>query len=191
MELERQVGYLSRLEQNPDVDNTKLGPILDDMDILLDKLHGTHGQIGQLLKQNEFLSSIKQRCSIPGGTCDFDLPAYHYWLAHHSDKRQGDLKKWFAEFGTIRAAMGMILRLVRDSATSSDERAIAGFFQQTLDANVPYQLIRVALPEDNPCFAEISGGKHRFTIRFMEMNIVERPVQTSRDVNFTLTTCVI
>ena len=31
------------------------------------------------LTANEWLMSIRSRISIPGGTCEFDLPAYYAW----------------------------------------------------------------------------------------------------------------
>ncbi len=31
--------------------------------------------------------AIKQRTAIPGGVCEFDLPAYHWWL--HQDPARG------------------------------------------------------------------------------------------------------
>ena len=40
-------------------------------------------------------------------------------------------------------------------------------------------------------FAEISGSKHRFCIRFMESSDWEHPVKTESDVPFELNTCVI
>jgi cell division protein ZapD len=49
----------------------------------------------------------------------------------------------------------------------------------------------VSVPVDIPCFAEISGGKHRFTVRFMEMKDFDRPFQTTRDVAFLLNCCAI
>jgi cell division protein ZapD len=41
------------------------------------------GKIGQHLRDNDWLMSIKSRASIPGGVCEFDLPSYHYW--RHQD----------------------------------------------------------------------------------------------------------
>ena len=32
------------------------------------------------LKDSEFLSAIKHRSAIPGGTCEFDLPDFFFWL---------------------------------------------------------------------------------------------------------------
>jgi len=191
MELERQIANLTPLEDSPNVDRTKLGQILDEMDLVVDRLHATQGQIGQHLRQNEFINSIKQRSSISGGTCGFDLPAYHFWLHQPGDKRIQHLQEWLSAFEDIRSSINLILHLIRDSSSPKKETAIGGFFQQSLDINAPYQLIRVTLPASSPYFAEISGGKHRFTIRFMEMSLNERPVQASSNVDFELTCCMI
>ncbi len=191
MELERISAALSRLESTPGIDQKMLTQLLDEIDHLVDLLHGSQGQIGHHLRQNEFLSGIKQRSSISGGTCDFDLPSYHYWLERPMEKRQQDFQLWLAGFQDIRAAIGLILKLVRDSASSTDEIAESGFFQRTLETSAPFQLIRVTIPDGIPCFAEISGGKHRFTVRFMSTNFQDRPTQSSQDISFILTSCAI
>lgn len=190
-ELERLAANLSPLEDKPGVDRGKLGQILDNMDLLIDQLHGLQGQPGQDLKDNEFISAIKQRSGIPGGTCDFDLPAFHYWLEQPAERRIADLRQWLSAFDSMRAATDLILRLVRESADSRRITASGGFHQQSLDTSSPFQLIRVTLPQDSPYYAEISGGKHRFTVRFMELSYYERPAQTDRDVEFGLACCAI
>lgn len=190
-ELERQITVLERLEQNPGVDRQRLGSLLSDMDALIDHLHASKGQIGQELRQNEFLNSIRQRSSIPGGTCDFDLPAYHYWLQQPPGMRRQQLERWLKPFSTIAQSISLILRLIRDSAPPAREVAEAGFFQKTLEPTPPCHIVRVTVPADSPYFAEISGGKHRFTVRFMEQRIDERPVQTMENVSFELTCCTI
>ena len=190
-ELERQAANLAPLERLPGVDRDKLGRTLGNMERLIDKLYVTQGQIGQLLKDNEFLCSVKQRSSIPGGTCDFDLPAYHHWLQLPVERRLNDLQGWLGEFTTLREALELILRQVRESAPPQTVTAPGGFYQQSLDTNAPFQLVRAVLPAEAPCFAEISGGKHRFTIRFMEPRMEERPVQTTGDVEFQLACCAL
>jgi cell division protein ZapD len=190
-ELERLGATLSKLEKNPSVDTTKLGQILDHIDVLVDKLYVTQGQIAQEVKDNEFLNAIKQRTSIPGGTCDFDLPGYHYWLEKPAQERDATIRTWLAPFDNFRSAVDLILGLVRESTGYSRETATAGFYQQSLDTSVPYQLIRVTVPAGAACFAEISGGKHRFTVRMMEMREYERPAQSPRDIEFILGCCAI
>ena len=44
---------------------------------------------------------IKQRTSIPGGACEFDLPSYHYWLNQSAETRRGDIENWLAQFQPI------------------------------------------------------------------------------------------
>ncbi|HHH35298.1 MAG TPA: cell division protein ZapD [Gammaproteobacteria bacterium] len=190
-ELERQAANLAPLERLPGVDKDKLGQTLGNMEALTDRLYVAQGQVGQLLKDNEFLCSIKQRSSIPGGTCDFDLPAYHHWLQQPPQRRLKDLHRWLEEFSTIREALTLILRQVRESAPPQSVVAPGGFYQQSLDTNAPFQLVRAILPAEAPWFAEISGGKHRFTIRFMEPRMTERPVQTDQDVEFQLACCAL
>ena len=69
--------------------------------------------------------------------------------------------------------------------------ATEGFYQQSLDTAIPYQMIRVFVPAGFPYYAEISGGKHRFTVRFMQQNPNGRATQVSENVNFELACCVV
>src|SRR2546430_8968052 len=39
----------------------------------------------QPLRDSQFLSAIKHRNAIPGGTCEFDLPDYTFWLARSEE----------------------------------------------------------------------------------------------------------
>lgn len=190
-ELERLAGILSRLDSNPEVDHGKLNKILDEIDLLSDRLHLSQGQVGQELKGNEFLNAIRQRSSIPGGTCDFDLPAYHFWLQKPGGERHAEIRHWLSAFDNYRAAISLNLRLIRESAVKTREIATGGFYQQSLDSALPFQLIRVTLPGDAPCFAEISGGKHRFSVRMMEMRAYERPSQATGDIEFRLGCCAL
>ncbi len=189
-ELERQAAYLEKIAENPQVDKGRLVKILDEMDVLIDSLHGLRAQ-DMDIRNNEFLTSIKQRTNIAGGSCDFDLPAYHFWLSQPEEKRVMDIQAWLEPFEPIQRSVNLILRLIRDSAQTNHEVAEAGFFQKSLDTNSCPQLVRVTLVGDTPCFAEISGGKHRFTIRFMQSQFCDRPTQMDQDIPFKLTCCIL
>jgi cell division protein ZapD len=191
-ELERHSASLTRLERNPDVDRGQLEDLLNEMDLLIDSLHAISGQIAHDLKKSEFLTSIRQRSAIPGGTCDFDLPGYHYWLQLPARERTDNLSAWMGRFDIIARGITLILRLTRESALLKPNRAEAGFFQKHLDPNLPYQLVRVALPQGTPYYAEVSGGRHRFTIRFLQFSAADkRALQTDQDVDFELACCAI
>ena len=191
-ELERNAAILSRLEPNPDIDQARLKHILSDLDSLAAKLHKCSGPVGADLKKHEFLTSIQQRAAIPGGTCDFDLPAYHFWLQQPAQERARDLAAWLGRFEAIAQAIQLILKLTRESTALKPVTAISGFFQKTLDPNHPCQMVRVSVPQDVPYYAEISGGRHRFTVRFMESGKQDGHTrQATRDIGFELGCCAL
>lgn len=191
-ELERHSANLKRLGENPAVDPDQLGLLLGTINRHIDSMHGINGQIASELKNSEFLTSIRQRSAIPGGTCDFDLPAYHFWLQQSAEIRSRDLVRWLGNFDAIGQAIVLILSMTRDSTPMKRAVARNGLFQRTLDPNLPCQLVRIALPAGQPYFAELSGGRHRFTARFLQFSAPEdRARQTDQDIEFELACCVI
>lgn len=191
-ELERHAGTLAALRRNPAVDQPRLVILLSNIGRLLERLRDPVCQPGQAVRSDELVTAIKQRSAIPGGSCNFDLPAYHHWLSQPFERRATDLGNWLGDLLIIHEAITLLLSLIRDSATPTREQALAGFFQKTLDPNTACHLIRVALPRDSDFFPEISGGKHRFTVRFLEQpQTRERPTQTSSDVFFELHCCIL
>lgn len=190
-ELERLQANLSRLQKYPTVDRERLGKLLQQIEILTDTLRASNMQLGQYLKDNNFLHGIRQRSTIPGGTCDFDLPDYHYWLRLPAEQRISDLENWFQGFDSIRKATELVLQLIRDSTPSTSQVAKKGLYQQNLDTNIPYQMVRILLPPDTCCFPEISGGKHRFSVRFMDFTIDKQIEPVEEDIYFDLCCCAI
>ena len=190
-ELERHASNLERLERTPGVDSTTLAEVLGELDQMQDVLHHMNGQIGSPLRESDLLTSVSKRACVPGGTCSFDLPIYHHWLQRPAELRLQELHQWMDQFQPIRHAIALMLSITRESAVPAKEVAEAGFFQRNLDPSVPWQLLRVGVPAGFPCFAEISAGKHRFTVRFMKPMGSDRPVQTDSDVEFELSCCVI
>ena len=79
-ELERQRSALEGLRDNPAISLAALNQVVREIDAASTRLFQMSGKFGQDLRENEWLMAIKQRTSIPGGVCEFDLPAYHYWL---------------------------------------------------------------------------------------------------------------
>ncbi|RMG31868.1 MAG: cell division protein ZapD [Gammaproteobacteria bacterium] len=191
-ELERHTANLARLGDNPEVDTVQLNGLLDEIDAIIDELHAINGPVTAALKDNEFLASIQQRSAIPGGTCDFDLPAYHYWLQLPAEDRMRDLAGWLEHFDVLGRGIRLILRLTRQSTLFRCQVAEGGFYQKTLDAQAPCQMVRIALPAGSPWFAEISGGRHRFSVRFLTLpDANQRATQTNEDVEFELACCII
>jgi len=191
-ELERHTANLKRHEKNPEIDHSQLSDLLDNINTHMERVRAINGQIANELKTSEFLVSIRQRSAIPGGTCDFDLPVFHYWLQQPAKDRIRDLAQWLSHFDAIGQAIQMILTLTRDCTSMKLTLATGGLYQRTLDPNLPCQLVRIALPSGLPYFAELSGGRHRFTARFLQFSTDDkRARQTDQDVEFELACCVI
>jgi cell division protein ZapD len=189
-ELDRHANLLGRLGKQPGVDNQTLSRVLEELEETADKVYKLGGQIAQPLRENEFLKSIMQRSSIPGGTCSFDLPQYHHWLLQPHPQRKRQMQSWLQDLEPIRDAVQLLLSLARGSSDPRPVTASGGFFQDSLASQAPVQMVRVELDPALGLFPEISGHKHRFSIRFMESVDTERPAQTERDVDFRLTCCV-
>ncbi len=190
-ELDRHSKKLNKIANSQGVDAEKLDHILDDIKVVSKKLYDANGKIGVSVMQSDLFQSISQRNSIPGGTCSFDLPAFHYWLEQKDSEQQENLLLWTKPLNDIRTSINLTLNFIRQSSIPTKEIAEAGFFQLSLDKAQPYQLLRVSITDSHASFAEISGGKHRFTIRFMKPTFDNtRPSQLSDEIHFSLTRCL-
>ena len=186
-ELERQSERLSQFRRNPDVDTDRLDAFVRNLDGLKAQLAAIGTQYLQSLKDCDFLSAIKHRSSIPGGTCTFDVPDYAYWLASSVDDRERQLSQWLRALSPLCDAVAELLWLTREAAEPERCIADAGFYQHSLDRNTQLNLIRVRIPQSAGVYPEISAGKHRFTVRFIQWRGVdERPAQTSKNISFDL-----
>lgn len=190
-ELTRQTGILKKIASSEGVNKEMLKDILDQLEEITKKLHGLSDKKNANQTENTLLQNIAQRSAIPGGSCSFDLPEYHYWLTQNEENRIKDLENWSRPFIDINTAISYILNFIRNSCSAEPQVATAGFFQIALDQNQPFQLIRLQIDNNIPCYAEISGGKHRCNIRFMEVSTDNKtPVQSVQDIPFSLTRCL-
>jgi cell division protein ZapD len=188
-ELERQKQLLAPLRSNPAIEAKVLEPLLADIDRASSVLHAQAGRAGAHLRENEWLMMIKQRTAIPGGVCEFDLPAYHYWLNADPAARQNDLKAWLDPFLPIHDGLAIVLRLLRDNGRSSRQIAYRGVFQLMLTTSKVAQLLRLSVGRDLPCVPEISANKYALNIRFIGLSGMDRGAVYDRDVEFELMFC--
>jgi cell division protein ZapD len=189
-ELERQMSLLSAFNTRPGVDSARLRVLLTKLSRMRDELSGVGALFMQKLRDSEFLNAIKHRSTIPGGTCEFDLPDYTHWLNLPDEVRGADFAHWLAVIRPLGDAVGELLWMTREQARSKAEVAPGGVFHLALDRDVPAQMIRLALPAGSDIYPEISGSHYRCSVRFLVwQDAGNRPVQTAEDVRFTLSTC--
>ena len=189
-ELDHQIEGLQRFESQPEVDPRRLETLVANLATSREGLESASTHFLQPLKDCEFLSSIKHRSAIPGGTCEFDLPEYSHWLRQPFARRQEDVQGWLGSLRPVCDAVIELLWLIRESAQPIDMVANDGMYQHRMQRDKSCRLLRVSLPDDSQLYPEISGSQHRFTIRFLEWStITSRAVQTRRDVDFQISIC--
>jgi cell division protein ZapD len=190
-ELRRYHTYLTGLTSSQGVNTQLLERILEQIGQSSSEIQNNIGQIGHKLREDEFLQSILHRSSIPGGNCAFDLPLYHYWLEKPAEDRIANLEKWLETLSPIQRSVMLLLSIMRDSSTPENVCAENGMFQMALDTQSPARMIRIALPTASNYFPKVSGNRHRFSIRFLEVRALSQAIQTNKDIEFQLTCCTI
>ena len=187
-ELERQRQTLLSFKSNPNVQAERLDAVLAEVDRISTALIAAQGKTGQHIRENEWLMSIRGRTIIPGGACEFDLPSYHAWQQHPAEQRGQDISNWFAPLAPLFDAIGIVLRLLRESGRSTKMIAQAGSYQQMLQGKV-YQMLRLSIDDSLAAIPEISANKYMLWVRFMSQGGEVKPKSYENDVPFELTLC--
>ncbi len=172
-------------------DDSYIKQVQEEVNVAAKNLRSIDGQLGQGLKQNEFIMSIRQRDSIPGGALEMDVPAYGHWLNKNIESRCQDIRIWLSHYSQPQQALNLILKLMRNSGVVCEASTKAGLYQHSLDTGIANQLVRVIVPKGAFYFPEISGGRQRFTVRFLKPNGFDRPVQIEQDILFKLFCCAL
>lgn len=162
-DLEKQRTKLETWLDVPNVDTEQLKALLLESRQIQQALLQS-ARLGQKLREDKFLSSIRQRFSIPGGTCSFDLPSLHHWLNLPLAHKQSNAERWKQTLAPLEDALGFWLRLTRGSATLQPCAVVNGFYQQDVEGA---SLLRIKISTDYNAFPLVSGHKSRFAIRFM------------------------
>jgi cell division protein ZapD len=189
-ELDRQKAVLMALRGNPHVQGATLEKVLAAIESAHQGIYQQPGKVGQHLREDDWLMAIKQRAAIPGGMCEFDLPSYHYWQHQPAEQRMQQLQGWLAPFSSIRAAVDIVLGLLRDSGQPEVQHVDNGHYQRMLESRNP-QLIRVTLGDNLPCVPEISANKYMLNIRFVPAGSGQLRACTAQPIDFDLTFCTL
>jgi cell division protein ZapD len=189
-ELEGQLATLGEFQSNPGVDAQRLKTLMANLQRLRTDLMSAGSAFLQPLRDSEFVNAIKHRSAIPGGTCEFDLPDYYFWLAQPDDARLRAFNQWLGLLRPMCDAIAELLWLTRQNGRSRQELARGGSFSLSFDRDNPLQLLRISLPASAGLYPEISGSHHRCSVRFLSWNgLATRPTQTEADVAFLLSCC--
>ncbi|WP_298012804.1 cell division protein ZapD [uncultured Aquabacterium sp.] len=189
-DLERYRAQFMSYKGNPAIQETVLDEVLSRIERAHSGLNQLQGKAGQALAANDWLMSVRSRISIPGGTCEFDLPAYYAWQHEPASKRQSDLQQWIATLTPLADALKVMLGLLRDGGHPHMVAAPCGQFQQQLKDNRTYHLLRLRIDPSLGLVPEISANRLMVSIRLMRPDRDGKlRVAADTDAGFELTLC--
>jgi len=189
-ELERHLNQMNVFQSKPGVDAARLRTVISNLLRLRSDLVAIGANYLQALKESEFLAAIKHRSAIPGGTCEFDLPDYYFWLNRPTETRTQAFSQWLTALRPLCDAIAELLWITRQNGHPREELARKGVYHINFDRDNPVQLVRIALPADAGLYPETSGSQHRCSVRFLRWNgLTTRSAQAEEDVPFVLTCC--
>lgn len=187
-DLDRQKQVLHGYRGNPGVSERALDDVVAHIESCFAAVNGTPGKAGQPLTENEWLMSIRSRAGIPGGTCEFDLPAYYAWQHLSAEHRRADLERWAGTLGPLAESIHLLLKMLRDSGSPQKVIATGGQLQQNLPQGRTFQLLRLRIAPELGVVPEISGNRLIVSVRLMRQD-TDRLQASSDNTPFELTLC--
>lgn len=188
-DLERHKSMLEGLRSNPSISMEMLEQVAGQLEQCFSNLNAQTGKAGQTLTENEWLMAIRSRISIPGGTCGFDLPAYHAWQYRDASERQHDLEQWTSTLSPLGQSLQLLLKMLRDTGVPQRVAAERGLFQQAMPAGRSFQLLRLRIDPALGLVPEISGNRLLVSVRLMRCDNTSKPQPCAQDASFELTLC--
>ncbi|KQT08879.1 cell division protein ZapD [Ramlibacter sp. Leaf400] len=188
-DLEKQKGILNSYRGNPAIAEAVLDQVVGELDGCFTALNNQPGKAGQSLTDNEWLMSIRSRIGIPGGTCEFDLPAYYAWQQLDASTRRDDFARWTRPLGTLAESVHLLLKLLREAGAPQKVMAVDGHFQQTLPQGRTFQLLRLRIDPSRKLVPEISGNRLMVSVRLMRQEGSDRLHASNESAELELTLC--
>lgn len=188
-DLERQKQALAHFRGNPSIAEGALEQVIGQLESCFAALNAQTGKAGASLADNEWLTSLRSRMSIPAGTCGFDLPAYLAWQHRDAAFRRNQIVGWATTLAPLADAVDLLLRLLRESAGAQKVYAEKGVFQQSLPQGKAFHLLRLRIDPEREVIPEISANRLIVSIRFMRQQDDGHLVHEAGDVPFEIALC--
>ena len=188
-DLDKHKSVFNSYRGNPAIAETVLDQVVGQLEGNFAALNSLAGKAGQSLTENEWLMSIRSRAGIPGGTCEFDLPAYYAWQHRSATSRRADLERWSNTLSPLASSIYLLLKLLRDADVPYKVIATGGQFQQNLPQGRSFQLLRLRIDPRLGLVPEISGNRLMVSVRLMRHEADDRLHQSTDDAPFELTLC--
>ncbi len=138
------------------------------------------------LKEDKFLSGLKQRYAMQGGSCSFDLPQLKYWLNQSGENIKSDIQNWLSQLEQISSSLEIILKFIRQRAPFEKLQTENGFYQ---DNGEGLELLRINVATSASYYPTVSGNRFRYSLRFMRPCLETGKKYFNQPVQFELARC--
>lgn len=184
-DIERCEASLVNWSQHPQISDDALHEMLKKaVRLQSELLRGP--KFANCLKENTFLSPLRQRFFIPGGTCPFDLPQLQFWSELPQSTRQQQASHWLEQLSVVESAIGFVLRFIRERGQFQAMIAPQGFYQSNTEQ---FELLRLTYDSALGSYPTISGNRYRYAIRFMQLSEALERTTSHQDIHFHLACC--
>lgn len=184
-ELERYRQTLVPLRDNAAVDQKKLEATISLIHDAFSALSQQSTKIALPVIEHDWLSTLRGRLHIAGGSFEFDMPGYYAWQQQPFVQRQYTLRCWSESLQPLRQAVEVILKVARHASLWETHSLDGGYLQIPLSGK-NFHLLRVQLPDGELRFPEISGHRLMITIRFMLLDDDFKQRQSTGAITFEL-----
>ncbi|HGN1706205.1 TPA: cell division protein ZapD [Providencia rettgeri] len=165
-ELEKQRSRLSNWATAPNADNQLISSLLQQLSNETSRLMSVP-RFGHHLRTDKIISMVRQRLSIPGGCCGFDLPTLQLWLSIPRQERDKAIAGWLQGLDPLNDTLKTILTLIRQNGNFEAKESYNGFYQDNVEGK---ELLRIKLSTELLIYPQISGHKTRFALRFLHID---------------------
>jgi cell division protein ZapD len=153
--------------QHPEINNDALEKALHNLHTAANEIK-INKKLGASVREERFLTSIRQRFSIPGGVTSFDLPSLFCWLKQGDAAKQQAMTTWLAQLSLIDTSLAMLLSFLREKTRFHKVISKSGFYQGSAEDKL--ELVRIKCDSSSGIYPVVSGSRNRYGIKFMKLN---------------------
>ena len=187
-DLDRYIIQMQRFQSIPDADNEMATNLLEDLNVIKEKMIQLGTGYLHPLRDDDYISALLHRHTLPGGKAEFDMPRYKFWLEGDAKVVKEDLNKWINVIKPICGGIEKLMWIIRESSDPIGTVATSGQYNHQIGKTAQISLIRVFL-DNTSSYPEISGGRHMIAIRFLERSSNGEFIQTEENIEFKLSLC--
>ena len=188
-ELDRQKLQLIKYSGQPGVSEDQLSILVKEISSAHSNLSLVPIRLGPHIPEFEWLSILRGRSGVPGGTCQFDIPSFYAWQQRPTHIKAANISAWLAPLIPLLEGIDLALRLLREGTEAEELIAKHGQYEFPLEGK-QVLLVRITTVSNHDLVAETSANKHLVAVRFrrLDKNLKLQQI-ANENIKFKLSLC--